>query len=172
MPDWFTEIVEQVSDEVVTSSDTTSRLALTDRVTATELEAAAVASETELRTQFADNVRTIQQIRNRIQDIARAALDHEWQAILVAEQRAQEARDGVAVRPSRIERLRQILHISRSAGPASLSYEEALEALASAQKEYDEAYVSKKVGELDPIRKLNADMAAPLPRYVTFCIRR
>src|SRR5262245_9327144 len=87
MADWFSELVAQVSDEVVASSETASRLELTDRVTSEELKAAAVNAEDELRTQFADNVRAIQEIRDQIRGLEHSALAREWQAVLLAEQR-------------------------------------------------------------------------------------
>ena len=119
MADWFTETVEEASDEVIRSPEAKSKLALTDRVTAEDLKTAAINSENELRTQFADNVRAIQEIRDNIQRIEDAALGREIQAVLDARQRAEEATAGATVRPSRIRQLRQRLHISRSIDESS-----------------------------------------------------
>src|SRR6516165_426357 len=106
MADWFSELVAQVSDEVVASSETASRLELTDRVTPEELKAAAVNAEDELRSQFVDNVRAIQEIRDHIQRLEHDALAREWQAVLLAEQRLSQTRPsaGPTSRPGGIQR--------------------------------------------------------------------
>jgi hypothetical protein len=88
MADWFSEMVAEVADEVVSSSETATRLASTDRVTAGDLRMAAMRSENELRTQFGEAVRSIQTVRDEMLRLERDVLAHEWQAIGEAERLA------------------------------------------------------------------------------------
>lgn len=157
MADWFTEMVEKVSDEVIRSPEAAAKLALTDRVTSEDLKTALVNSENELRTQFADNVRAIQEIRDDIQRTEEAALSREIQAVLNARRRAREAEAGTAIRSSRVRWLRQRLHIGGGIDESSDTVQEAQNAVDAAQKTYDAA--KEKIDQSEAIRKLEATTA-------------
>jgi hypothetical protein len=157
MADWFSDVVAQVSDEVVASPATASRLGLTDRVTLEDLKTGAVNAEDELRTQFADNVRAIQEIRDSIQRAERDALAREWQAVLNAEQRLSQANAGQTLKRSIFERFRRwFMRTRRSDSPGDVA-EEASQAVDNARQAYEAARVNKKVDQLEPIRRLEAD---------------
>ena len=164
MADWFNELVAQVSDEVVASSETASRLELTDRVTPEELKAAAVNAEDELRTQFADNVRAIQEIRDQIRGLEHSALAREWQAVLLAEQRLSHTKPsaGPTVAPGGMQGFLRRFMPTRQPDPPGESAEAVRQAVDNARQAYDAARVSKNVDQLEPIRRLKADRAQRL----------
>jgi hypothetical protein len=153
MADWFSDMVAQVSDEVLASSGTESRLALTDRVTAGDLKTAAIQSEDDLRTQFADSVRQVQQIRDNIQLAERDALAPEWQAVRAAQDLLMQAHAGAPITPRLFLRLLAAEQPDRPVGSA----DEARQALDAAREAYEAARVNGKIDQLEPIRTLEAD---------------
>jgi hypothetical protein len=156
MADWFSELVEQLSEEVVDSEDTESRLTLTDRVGRDTLKAAATGSEDELRRQFTDRLAAVQQVRERIEQAEREALASEWRRVQLAVDRVESMRASVAVRPGRLQRLFQWLPVFGGADRSDLSLQEAQQAVTDAMRTYEAAKVTKKVDQITPIRRLEA----------------
>ena len=157
MADWFSEMVAQLSDEVIASPQTATRLLMSDRVTAGDLKAALVTSEDELRAQFADNVKAVQEIRDNTALAERSVLAREWLAVRAAVRRLQEAREGTAVTPNRLVRLiRRLPLISRFTHDDS-DVAKALRNVEAIQNAYQRARAARRVDQLEPIRIFNTD---------------
>ena len=176
MADWFSEMIESVSDDVVASPETAARLELTDRVTRKDLKDAAVRSEDELRTQFAYSVKAIQEIRDSIHRLQQEALPLEWNAVAAARQRlwrfsdprfrrvSYEGRRASDPRNPRVSNkrrgLRRWLGMSIDKNEESGSSDQkvlrakARQAYDDAVSHYQQAIADRQVDDLQPIRSL------------------
>jgi hypothetical protein len=172
MPDWFSDTVQRVANNVVASKETKDRLAhakLVHPPTDEALRAAAVESGKSLRDQLAAPIAAVQEIRDNIEKFDREALSAEWKNILAARdrvRRAQDARQSAgAVRytpkvPGRFGQLwRRWSRSSRNRQP-KLEASAANEALSAADSAFMQAWSDKNIGQLEPRRRLEAEQSA------------
>jgi hypothetical protein len=162
MADWFSELVEQLSEQVVDSKDTKSRMTQTDQVSRDGLKAAAVSSEGELRRRFTGGLTAIEEIRGRIERAEREALGAEWRRVQSARHRVESMRTSAAVRPGRIKRLRQRTHVFGGTSQPGVSLDDALQAVRDAEQAYKAAKAAKNVDQTPSIRSLQDDESKQL----------
>lgn len=99
MSDWFTDLVLTVTDDVLKDESIGQLLELTDRVDKDRLRYAAVGWSEDLRTQFAEDVRRVDAIRDEVKQATRDALPREWQTVVLEREkvRGPHAEDNPAV---------------------------------------------------------------------------
>ena len=171
MPDWFSDTVQRVADNVVASKETKDRLAhakLVHPPADADLREAAVKSGKILRDQLPDLIAAVQEIQDQIDKFDNEALPAEWQNILAAQDRLRRAQDPRFRRtaasftpkaPGRFDWLWRRWSKSASNLQPESEVQAASEALTVARNAYTQAWVDKNIRQLEPRRRLEAVQA-------------